>query len=891
MKLKRISKKLIICLLLFMMIFNFLIVSVNKTNEVFAANEVKTNEELAAEAEEEADSSLGGFLNGLAGILTWPFKLIPNIISRILQSLAYFVIDTAGHTGDVSVFVTPFDIFFNKFTLTNINIFQTDDLQNTSGGDIVYDIREMAAMLYYIVRSVAIGILLIMLLIIGIKMALATLAEEKARLKTMFLDWLVSVGLVLFMHYIILGIITINENLVGLIENVADGADISNSMSSLSSAALSVNFLLGWGATIAYFLITIQIMIFVGMYIVRMFKVIVLIILSPIMPLTYSLDRSKGGPAKAFNGWFREFAYNVFIQVVHCIVYVVVIGVPMSAIQDVSVGSISSLTLPLLLIFAIFFVKKAEEMIKSLFGFDRAMTLTSYSSTVNNATKAVLTGVSIANGTYTVNNNFANNTTKFGSNIQTLGEKASGKLHEYKDRAGAWLANQEQNIESLAGAASGGNANDSGEAVEAEVVEENNTENEEQNPQEPILLEDNEMSDEDTEKVADVIGVSSNNEESTKNKNENINLIDENGESEEDNSEEVVEEKVPLTDEERREREELKELYQRMLDEIKEANETGQEIQTKLEELADQLGEDKVEEITNQIQELVETEGMEAAENYANMLGQTAEGIFARQYIGYLNNRRNLRQLLDAGEGKLINLINDSVEDGVIDSREGIELFNNARKVVNGQEDETDEILGLNDDVNNNDNNSNSKIEVIDGEVVDITDDLKISRATLKSVIASTRRARINNSKILQAIEGDIKVEGDFTDTNLIAFNTKVVEKARTGAYSESNFKKAEEAVKKEGDIAVRRLEKFKAEQSEANARMLTPAGKKYAELMIEAQQASMFIVSSSMSESNSLSEYSNRSSSVTNQNINISGPTNRSNNVLNDLNQRKKYA
>ena len=60
---------------------------------------------------------------------------------------------------------------------------------------------------------------------------------------------------------------------------------------------------------------------------------------------------------------------------------------------------------------------------------------------------------------------------------------------------------------------------------------------------------------------------------------------------------------------------------------------------------------------------------------------------------------------------------------------------------------------------------------------------------------------------------------------------------------------------------------------------------------MVEAQQASMFIVSSSMTESNSLSEYSSRSSSVTNQNINMGGPTNRSNNVLNDLNQRKKYA
>ena len=234
---------------------------------------------------------------------------------------------------------------------------------------------------------------------------------------------------------------------------------------------------------------------------------------------------------------------------------------------------------------------------------------------------------------------------------------------------------------------------------------------------------------------------------------------------------------------------------------------------------------------------------------------------------------------------------NSNSNSNLDDSNDYNDANNSSDSNLDSNPDENNNIEDSSDDSDFSEHKRPRKIEVINGEVVDITDDLKISRSTLKSVIASTRRATINNSKILQAIEGDIKVEGDFTDANLIAFNTKVVEKARTGAYSESNFKKAEEAVKKEGDIAVRRLEKFKAEQSEANARMLTPAGKKYAELMVEAQQASMFIVSSSMTESNSLSEYSSRSSSVTNQNINMGGPTNRSNNVLNDLNQRKKYA
>lgn len=899
MKIKNISKKLIICLMVFLLLFNFMISSVSKYNTVLAA----TNEELAAEAEEEADNLFGTFLNGLAGILTMLPRLIINGLSMLCQSLAFFVMDTAGH-GDteVSALITPFDIFFNKFTLTNIDIFHTDDIEQTSGGDMVYGMREFAAMLYYVVRAISIAILLILLIVIGIKMALATLAEDKAKAKKLFIDWVISLGFVIFIHYIILGIIMINEALVGIIENIATSADISNAMDSLRSAAFSANFLLGWGSTIAYAMITFQIMFFVIIYVVRFIKVTLLIIIAPAIPLTYSLDKANTGLANALNKWFKEFCYNVFIQVLHCIIYVIIIAIPMAAIENVSIGSISSLTAPIILIISLMCVKKAEELLKSLFGFNDAISVTSYSSTTNAVYRAVGTSISIANGTYTVTNNTSNNTTTFGSNIQSLGERATNKVHEYRNRAASWLDGQEQMMNSSRqqNGAESQNANtntdenESGDSNENIVVNEtvSNAENGEQDGAPTLLLTDDIISDSDMDRVAEAVASTRHDEEENRDRNENINIIEENEEIEEYDTEEVARESRPLTDDEIREREELKELYQRMLEELKQANEAQKTIQTKLDDLAEKLDDDEVDRISQQIQDIFEREGMIAAVRYARSLGQTAQGAFAREYVRYLDNRNKMQGLIDAGEGRLINMINNGVEDGVIDEKQGMALYNNAIKFANGEDDKSDEILELN---TVEENTSDNNIEVVSGDVVNITDDLNISKEALKEVIRNTREATINNSKILEAIEGEITVEGDFSESNIIDFNTKIMEKARNGYYSESNLQKAEEAVKKEGDIAVRRLEKFKAEQSEANARMLTPAGKKYAELMVEAQQAGMFIVSASMAESNDYSESSSRNVSTRRNTVNISGqqaaPTNRSNDVLNDLNQRRKYA
>ena len=66
---------------------------------------------------------------------------------------------------------------------------------------------------YKVLRRVALVVLLSMLIFVGIKMILASVAEEKAKYKKFFIDWLIAICLLFILHYIMLFILTISENL------------------------------------------------------------------------------------------------------------------------------------------------------------------------------------------------------------------------------------------------------------------------------------------------------------------------------------------------------------------------------------------------------------------------------------------------------------------------------------------------------------------------------------------------------------------------------------------------------------------------------------------------------------------------------------------------------
>ena len=180
-KMKTLMKILTVLLVIFIIFSN--------TNFAFA-------EDGQPEEENALDTIMKGIeavLDGIVGILTWPLRLIPLMIGGALQMLGASVGDIGGGK---TIFLTMEDILFNDLPILRVNFFSTDT--GTIG-----TIQQNVAKWYYGLRNLAIILSLVVLIYIGIRMAISTLAEDKAKYKKMITDWVVGFITIFFLHYLI----------------------------------------------------------------------------------------------------------------------------------------------------------------------------------------------------------------------------------------------------------------------------------------------------------------------------------------------------------------------------------------------------------------------------------------------------------------------------------------------------------------------------------------------------------------------------------------------------------------------------------------------------------------------------------------------------------------
>ncbi len=95
-------------------------------------------------------------------------------------------------------------------------------LLKTSADPIIIQLKKLIAVWYYIIRLLAVAAMCVVLIFIGIKMAISTIASDKAVYKRMLVDWVAGIILIFSMHYIMYFAITINELLVDTVRNSAN---------------------------------------------------------------------------------------------------------------------------------------------------------------------------------------------------------------------------------------------------------------------------------------------------------------------------------------------------------------------------------------------------------------------------------------------------------------------------------------------------------------------------------------------------------------------------------------------------------------------------------------------------------------------------------------------
>ena len=219
---------------------------------------------------------------------------------------------------------------------------------------------------YIIVRNLSIAILLGILLYVGIRMAISTVASDEAKYKKMLYDWTISLVLVFMLHFIIIITFYINNQLV----NVLSAFDpLQNNVDALKvEADLFVEAMVpgvGIDELIVYGAISIAKFTFVLTYIKRTIVLGFLIVISPLITITYAVDKMGDGKSQALNTWLREFVFTVIIQPFHCIIYLVFYASTIGMVSGISGTNLGTLIFSAA---SAFFMLKAEGIVKKIFG-------------------------------------------------------------------------------------------------------------------------------------------------------------------------------------------------------------------------------------------------------------------------------------------------------------------------------------------------------------------------------------------------------------------------------------------------------------------------------------------------------------------------------------------
>ncbi|MDD2627635.1 MAG: hypothetical protein PHR25_00060 [Clostridia bacterium] len=190
---KRIKKWIVIIVL-----FTFVILASN----VYAAISTKAPIE-----ENFIDQLIGIIMNTAGGILGTPFAMLINVFSLLIFLVLYLLYAGMGINSG-GAFPFPDQIVFNQLSFFDPNFI------NPAADSPANMIQDIIKSMYYSLFVLAGTFFVIAAMIIGIKLAIASLAAEKARYKQALNNWILGILLLFVVHYLMAAVFYLNEQIV-----------------------------------------------------------------------------------------------------------------------------------------------------------------------------------------------------------------------------------------------------------------------------------------------------------------------------------------------------------------------------------------------------------------------------------------------------------------------------------------------------------------------------------------------------------------------------------------------------------------------------------------------------------------------------------------------------
>ena len=297
---------------------------------------------------------------------------------------------------------------------------ETDDGTAKGEGEkhtISYELAKTVKFWYSIIRTFAIVGMMSVLVYIGIRILLSSTSEKQAKYKQLLGDWVVGMVLLFTMQYIMVFANIAVDHLTDLLKNINPngqtaliqdnddkietelkkyninttpnpGGELSeNNMTVYKYTDEKGDKYIEWntdlmgrlridlqlnrdkgeafiGYTIMYVVMIIYTGIFFYTYAKRVIYMAFLTVISPLVALTYPIDKVNDGSAQGFNYWFKEYIFNLLLQPLHLLIYTILVS---TAIKFATENVIYSLV-------ALGFITQAEKIVRQMFNFSKAST-------------------------------------------------------------------------------------------------------------------------------------------------------------------------------------------------------------------------------------------------------------------------------------------------------------------------------------------------------------------------------------------------------------------------------------------------------------------------------------------------------------------------------------
>ena len=283
------------------------------------------------------DSAVG-MITGILARLVNVFIVQVDVLMGVMTANGVTSPEYSGGQ-ETEFFFTIDRCVFNRVSLFNIDYFDTEDTYTVGEATIEANasnnkLKESITNVYYLCRVLAISLSLLVLIYIGIRMALSTVASEQAKYKKMLTSWIESIVILFLMLYIMAAVIELGNVLTSVFYDmrcqlIADNEDYGVFENTVRETTLDYVFSLSglrltlW--SMIYWVLLFQEIKFFWLYIKRFLMVGLLITVSPLIIITYSIDKAGDGRAQVFSTWIKEFTVNVLIQPLHALIYLVFI--------------------------------------------------------------------------------------------------------------------------------------------------------------------------------------------------------------------------------------------------------------------------------------------------------------------------------------------------------------------------------------------------------------------------------------------------------------------------------------------------------------------------------------------------------------------------------------